>query len=65
MVKNYTTMQPAWAIHNGINQNKLHTDSIKQCWNKASGEKRKKKKENPTPQSSLFSRQINQFHHPW
>lgn len=32
-------MQPAWTINNEINQNKLHTDSIKQCWNKAGGKK--------------------------
>jgi len=37
-----TTMQPAWAINNGINQNKLHTESIKQCWNKASEKKTRK-----------------------
>lgn len=32
-------MWPAWTINNEINQNKLHSDGIKQCWNKASGKK--------------------------
>lgn len=36
-------MQSAWTINNEINQNKLHTDSIKQCWNKASGKKKNHK----------------------